>query len=90
MHRQGKGVLTWTNGDTYEGEFFNGLRHGVGVYTFGGRRGGRKYEGSWVLSKKEGTGTETWPNTTVYTGEYKAGLFEGFGNLVTPSGEYEG
>ena len=30
--RDGPGKLTWTNGDTFVGEFKNGLRHGQGVY----------------------------------------------------------
>lgn len=30
--RAGKGVLVYTNGNKYEGEFLNGKRHGQGVY----------------------------------------------------------
>lgn len=29
--REGKGQLVWSNGDTYQGDFHNGLRHGQGV-----------------------------------------------------------
>lgn len=28
--REGEGKLQWTNGDFYEGDFKNGLRHGQG------------------------------------------------------------
>jgi hypothetical protein len=28
----GKGILRWTQGDKYEGDFENGLRHGKGSY----------------------------------------------------------
>merc|ERR1711993_19322 len=28
----GKGLMRWRNGDKYEGEFLNGLRHGKGTY----------------------------------------------------------
>ena len=30
--REGKGQLEWSNGDYYEGDFKNGLRHGHGRY----------------------------------------------------------
>ena len=29
---QGEGVLKWPNGDTYQGGFERGLRHGYGVH----------------------------------------------------------
>ena len=28
----GKGIMRWRNGDKYDGEFLNGLRHGKGTY----------------------------------------------------------
>ena len=28
----GKGLYTWTNGDTYDGEWVNGVKHGYGVW----------------------------------------------------------
>lgn len=30
--REGEGSLQWANGDVYEGQFKNGLRHGKGRY----------------------------------------------------------
>ena len=32
--RQGWGVYTYVNGDTYEGEWNDNLRNGQGTYTF--------------------------------------------------------
>ena len=32
--RNGVGTYTYTNGDTYEGEWSNNLRHGQGTYTY--------------------------------------------------------
>ena len=29
----GKGLMKWRQGDKYDGEFKEGLRHGKGVYT---------------------------------------------------------
>ena len=32
--RHGRGTLEWSNGDNYEGQFWNGMRHGVGKLMF--------------------------------------------------------
>lgn len=48
----------WPNGDTYVGEFRNGLRHGTGVY----KVRGRVYEGEWLNSMRHGVGKEVWDN----------------------------
>ena len=31
---QGEGVMTYSNGDVYEGGFFNNVQHGHGKYTY--------------------------------------------------------
>ena len=33
--RHGKGTIRWDNGDVYEGQFQNGMRHGLGKLMFG-------------------------------------------------------
>lgn len=45
----GKGVATYPNGDIYDGEFLNGVRHGKGKYTYGTGENPDKYEGSFNL-----------------------------------------
>ena len=32
--RHGKGILKYTSGDTYDGEFKNNLRHGKGIHKY--------------------------------------------------------
>ena len=32
--RNGRGVYTYTNGDTYDGEWCDNMRHGQGTYQF--------------------------------------------------------
>lgn len=49
----GKGTLTWTNGDSYEGSWLNGMIHGFGVYTWSD---GGCYVGTWTRGLKDGKG----------------------------------
>ena len=46
MH--GKGVMIWSDGRVYEGDFQDDKRHGHGVYTW---KDGRKYVGGWKNGK---------------------------------------
>ena len=41
----GQGILTWPNGDIYEGQWINGQRHGQGILTW---VSGDKYAGQWI------------------------------------------
>ena len=43
-NKHGKGILTYSNGDKYEGMFVNGKREGKGTYTF---KGDRPKEGNY-------------------------------------------
>jgi len=49
----GKGVLTWADGESYDGEFIQGQRTGKGVYI---SQGGDRYEGSFTEGKRDGQG----------------------------------
>jgi hypothetical protein len=40
----GSGVLTYPNGDRYEGNFLDGVRTGNGTFSYAD---GRKYVGNW-------------------------------------------
>jgi len=54
----GRGILEFTadkyQGDHYQGEFKNGLKHGFGMYFFSN---GDKYVGEYQFGKREGKGT---------------------------------
>ncbi len=52
--RNGYGTYTYSNGDTYEGDWSNSLRHGEGTYTFSSSES--KYVGTWVNGRREGMG----------------------------------
>jgi hypothetical protein len=60
-HGRGSYVLTcnyWHKGDTYTGQFTDGLRHGVGKYTRSGVNDGHAgwYAGEWKANLEEGYG----------------------------------
>ncbi|CAF0837931.1 unnamed protein product [Didymodactylos carnosus] len=73
--RHGFGKAKLPNGDTYEGQYQNGKRHGTGTYRHG--KGtfiypdGSKYEGEWNENVREGYGKYSYPNNDTYEGEWK-------------------
>ncbi|MCX8000455.1 MAG: hypothetical protein N3A69_16130, partial [Leptospiraceae bacterium] len=55
--KNGKGVLEYSNGDKYEGEFKQGRFEGKGKYSF---KAGDVYEGDFVQDKFSGKGKYTF------------------------------
>ncbi|KAJ7561478.1 hypothetical protein O6H91_03G030200 [Diphasiastrum complanatum] len=72
----GDGVQNYSNGDVYEGEFYQGRCSGSGVYCF---HLSGKYEGDWVDGKFDGYGVETWARGSRYRGQYWQGMRDGYG-----------
>lgn len=86
----GRGLLRYREGDKYEGEWEDGLRHGQGEYF--SKASGAKYEGEYQNDVKHGRGKYTYPNGDVYNGEWNEGKRHGKGlyrNKET-GGVYEG
>ena len=81
--RHGKGTLTWSNGDRYEGEWKNGKENGQGTMT---RSTGNKYEGEWKDGKENGQGIENWSDGDKYVGEFKDGEKHGQGTYTSSDG----
>lgn len=79
---EGKGRMTWTNGDRYEGHFLNGLFHGQGKYEW--HQGG-SYEGEYQLGEMQGIGTLYTANKSQYVGEFVNSEFNGTGIYTTAS-----
>ena len=65
------GTATWNNNDTtdgtYTGEWFNGERHGWGVYKW---KVGGVYEGQWRSGKRNGHGMASSQNGDRAIGEF--------------------
>ena len=64
--RFGVGTCRWNNGDVYEGEWKDNLRHGNGKYT----EEGFTYEGQWQLDLKHGRGKMVCKNGDIFTGTW--------------------
>ena len=97
----GTGTFRWANGARYEGEWFNGKRHGQGKL-YDRPRGendqpsgdaGRQsvYVGAFKNNKREGQGRYDRWDGAVYEGEWKKGRREGNGSALYVNGEkYQG
>lgn len=69
----GSGKLTFENGDTYEGEFKDGIFHGKGTFT---AASGWTYVGEFKNGLADGEGKLTTENKTVYEGLFKQGIYQ--------------
>lgn len=86
MH--GKGVLTYTNGNVYEGGFKEGVKHGKGIFRWAN---GDVYEGEFQNDLRNGRGVYTSINGNRYDGEWKDNLKNGHGVFFYKNGDrYDG
>ncbi|KAL5248737.1 hypothetical protein ACHWQZ_G017803 [Mnemiopsis leidyi] len=93
----GRGFRQYPTGSTFEGEWFENLRHGEGTMRWAGT--GEAYTGQWKMGIQHGEGTQTWtvdtssqlPLKNQYQGQWVDGKREGFGVFSYASGaRYEG
>lgn len=86
--RHGFGVMKYSNGDVYQGDFRKGDIQGQGTKIFAS---GRSYKGAWVEGRREGFGTMTYPDGETYVGEYLRNRKHGNGKITYANGStYEG
>lgn len=81
--------IKWSDNESYEGEYQNGIRNGRGIMRFSN---GTVYDGEWKDNKIEGRGILKGPDGGVYEGEFKDNKKEGRGVYKYPSGQvaYDG
>lgn len=89
---KGSSELKLKEGQTYEGDTKNNMRHGTGkLYS---KYKLILYDGEWVNDKKEGRGKEYYLEGSAikYDGEWKAGMYNGYGELFYSNGavKYKG
>lgn len=77
-------VVTFPNGDRYEGGFDKGLFSGWGVYYYSN---GDRYEGEFKNDMKSGRGTFTFSNGDKYIGEFKDDMMDGYGSFSYSNGD---
>jgi len=85
---EGYGIITWPNGDRYEGNLWNGERSGNGTLTMAD---GCTYTGLWKGDKKNFRGVYTWPDGQCYDGDFLNDKRHGHGIMTWPKGaRYDG
>ncbi|KAJ8920475.1 hypothetical protein NQ315_005343 [Exocentrus adspersus] len=84
--RQGEGHLKFPDGTRFDGEFENGLFHGLGVLTF---PDGAKYEGEFFQGWFHGHGVFWRADGMRHEGEFRGGKIWGLG-LTTFSDDTNG
>lgn len=84
----GKGLMTWPNGDRYDGEWKKGLMEGEGTYTYASA--GYSYTGQWKKGFIKGHGTFRFNNGNVMEGDWTS-MGTGTGYLLFADGtRYDG
>jgi hypothetical protein len=77
----GYGKTSYKHGQSYEGEFENGLFSGKGIYHSVNDK--IKYEGEFFNGKRSGKGKLTFPSGLMYEGEFLEGKPHGKGKMVS-------
>ena len=84
----GKGVLTWSNGNRYEGDLYVGMMSGKGTFYWAN---GDWYSGEFKNGSREGVGTQYLGCLGTYHGEFHRGVMDGIGVFDLVSGDrYQG
>ena len=81
--RSYKGALVDHARNKYEGEFKDGLKHGVGEQTYAD---GAVYKGEWVRGERHGVGHLVKRDGETFAGSWVAGRPHGEGTLTRPDG----
>lgn len=72
--RQGRGTMTFSNHDIYDGEWKDGKMHGNGIYRFWNMKENRYtqvYEGTFSDGKRNGIGKMKFSNHDIYEGTWQ-------------------
>ena len=83
MEPHGRGKLTFSNGNSYEGGFVHGDMTGKGKYTFAD---GNSVEGDFKNGVVNGKGKHTFPDGSYYEGDFKNGEMTGKGKIFDKNG----
>jgi len=81
-----KGNLIKPTGATYEGQWLQGLKHGLGVQTY---PDGGKYEGEFAKGFEHGQGKKNYPDGSCFEGRFRFGRKDGPGTLTDAQGNAE-
>ncbi|TCS35955.1 serine/threonine protein kinase [Paucimonas lemoignei] len=79
----GKGKVSWSNGNQFEGTLVQGSKEGKGRFVW---NSGQRYSGDWAHDAPNGKGTFLFPDGSRYDGEVKDGLPHGQGTTKFKNG----
>ena len=83
----GWGRIEAPNGDTYEGQLAEGVKHGQGRMSYAR---GDVYEGEWQQGREHGAGVCRFASGDVYEGQWERGGRHGDGRQTYPAAEAAG
>jgi len=84
----GRGEVSYYNGDSLQGEFKDGIVDGTGTYR---SAAGNIYEGGFQEGKRHGQGVYTWAQGSTYSGEWTDDQRHGNGVFTWSNGNrFEG
>jgi hypothetical protein len=69
------GILEYSNGDIYDGEWANDQRHGRGKFV--SESTGVTYLGDWREGMRHGQGSLYFPNNDYFVGKWTRGVVDG-------------
>jgi hypothetical protein len=86
--KKGKGIVGFSNGNLYNGQWLDGCFDGYGEYVWAD---GRKYRGYFREGKMHGKGEFFWPDGRRFEGEYNMDMAQGHGIVTLGDGRiFEG
>ena len=88
MERHGFGKAYFPNGDTYEGNYDRGRRHGKGLYRLVSVGNGAQYDGNYAWNLKHGYGEMVYPDGAKYDGYWFEDNRQGQGKYTYINGDY--
>lgn len=71
------------NCNTYEGEYANDKKNGIGTFTW---ESGNLYRGCYRDDERHGYGEMYWTDGSYYKGEWQNGIQHGIGRMTFPDG----
>lgn len=81
--KHGRGLLTYSDGSSYDGEWKDGVMEGQGTFCY---KNGDVYSGCFVNNKPHGRGLMMYKNENIYDGEWHDGMRTGDGTLTFANG----
>lgn len=85
--QHGRGLMSWTDGRTYDGQFRQQRFDGHGRMVWQTAKGVQTYEGQYKDDQKHGSGKFVWADGRIYDGQWSRGLRHGKGVYINSKGD---